>query len=380
MSTHDVFEIAAILVAHAVQTHGAEVAIIAYYGSHAKGLATDTSDLDICYIPDEGKAAGLSSQFVLDGLPYDFWPLDWATAEQIADAAPGRPWAVAASLLADARILYARSPADRARFEALQARVVARTQPESYPFMVGRSLEAFKSTLFRLAQLRLAVAKGDPSTRLAAAWEYVNSVLDCLALLNQTWFAKGWGANTGELERLRRRPGRLEESIRSIVLRPAGDQQLAAADRLTGEVRQILLEAQAGVAVPAPAVEVFKDFFPIVVELAGKVYRACEAGDAMSAGYGAYLLQHEVSSLLNRVRPGFDAADLNLLSEYSPAYAKTGFPDLLEAAAHGDLDELARRVQVLERKLAEWLVEQGINLNIVATTAVLPEFLSSRAA
>ena len=64
----DVFRIAEILVSHAVRVHRDEVAIIAYYGSYAKGLASPTSDLDIFYIPHEGKAESLSSQFVLDGL------------------------------------------------------------------------------------------------------------------------------------------------------------------------------------------------------------------------------------------------------------------------------------------------------------------------
>ena len=48
----DVFEIAEILVSHAVRAHQDEIAIIAYYGSYAKGLASPTSDLDIFYIPD----------------------------------------------------------------------------------------------------------------------------------------------------------------------------------------------------------------------------------------------------------------------------------------------------------------------------------------
>ncbi|MDP2857526.1 MAG: nucleotidyltransferase domain-containing protein, partial [Bacillota bacterium] len=83
---HNVFDVASILVSHAVKSHGQDIAIIAYYGSHATGRASPSSDLDMFYIPDEDKASTLGSQFVLDGLPYDFWPVSWQLAERIADA------------------------------------------------------------------------------------------------------------------------------------------------------------------------------------------------------------------------------------------------------------------------------------------------------
>jgi predicted nucleotidyltransferase len=62
----DVFGIADILVAHAQHAHPGEIGIIAYYGSYAKGTTSPTSDLDILYIPDEGKARSLCIQFICD--------------------------------------------------------------------------------------------------------------------------------------------------------------------------------------------------------------------------------------------------------------------------------------------------------------------------
>ena len=51
----DVFRMADLLVAGALATLAGEIDIISYYGSHAQGTATDTSDLDIFYIPADGK-------------------------------------------------------------------------------------------------------------------------------------------------------------------------------------------------------------------------------------------------------------------------------------------------------------------------------------
>lgn len=157
----DVFAIADILVEHAVQTYGDEIAIIAYYGSYAKGTASPTSDLDIFYIPEPGKARALSSQFVIEGRPYDFWPVSWALAEEIADATTTRPWVLAASLLIDAKVLYQRSTADLERFRALQARTEALTEPPQRRKMIKQALVEFQQTLFQLGQIRLAVAAAD---------------------------------------------------------------------------------------------------------------------------------------------------------------------------------------------------------------------------
>jgi predicted nucleotidyltransferase len=213
----NVFKVAEILIAHTLEAHPGEIAIIAYYGSHAKGQASANSDLDLFYIPDEGQAQALCSQFILDDLPYDFWPVSWQFAEGIANAQSGRPWAVAASLIADARVLYHRSPADLDRFMALQARIAELTRQEHRPQMVERALAEFKTTLFQLEQIRLAAAADDLAGLHWASWKFANSVSNCLALLNQTYFSKGWGTNLAQVLQLPQRPADLDTFFQRIT-------------------------------------------------------------------------------------------------------------------------------------------------------------------
>ena len=378
----DVFEIAGILIDHAQRVHPGEIAIIAYYGSHAKGTAFATSDLDIFYVPDEGKAATLSSQFVLDGLPYDFWPVSWKFLEEIADARSHRPWAVSASLLADARVLYHRAQEDLDRFNALQAQVAALTRPESRAAMIGRALEEFKETLFQLGQMRLAASDGDAASLNWASWRFVNSAVNCLALVNQTYFAKGWGANWRAVLQLRQKPDRLEELVHAIVT-PAGSDEalaaaLAAADRLAQDVRRILREAQASTAEPATVREVFSDFYPGIFEYKQKVLAACDRGDILAAAYAAHQIQDDICQSMHKAEAGFYGAEFNLQGEYNRGYARAGFPDLLEPALRGDLDLLAQRVQQLDEHARVWLMGQGVALNILQSSADLQRFLAKR--
>jgi len=371
----DVFRIAKILVSHAVQVHGEQVAIIAYYGSHAKGLASPTSDLDIFYIPDEGKAASLSSQFVLDGLPYDFWPVSWKLAEDIANAQSERPWAVSASLIADAQVLYHRSQQDLDRFNALKARVAELTRPESRSLMVGRALDEFRTTLFQLGQMRLAAASGDVAGLHWAGWEFTGSAVNCLALVNQTYFTKAWGANLSQVLQMPRKPADLEDMLRGILVPEAPESALEQADRLAIAVRGILLAAQASLAEPSAARDVFKDFYFFVFEYVGKVLSACERMDVLAAGSAAFHLQEEMCQLMNKVERGFYGTDFNLLGEYAGAYAKAGFPDLLEFASRGDLAALATQARQLDEKVRAWFERHAVDLNILADEEHLRRFL-----
>jgi hypothetical protein len=374
----DVFEIAEILISHAVRAHKDEVAIIAYYGSHARGLASPTSDLDIFYIPDEGKAGSLCSQFIIDGLPYDFWPVSWKFAEDIANAGSERPWAVAASLIADAKVLYHRSQQDLDRFNALKARIAELTRPESRRIMVERALDEFKNTLFQLGQMRFAADSDDVAGMRWAGRKFVNSAVNCLALVNQTYFTKGWGANLSQVLAMVQKPDGLEDLIRAIIMPQDTGRMLEEADRLAQEVREILRTAQASISEPDDAQDVFKDFYFFVFEYKNKVLAACERRDVIAAGYAAFLLQEEICQFMNKVENGFYGTDFNLLGEYCGGYEKADFPDLLESASQGNLVELARQVRRLDQKVREWFESHSIELNILDSEEELRRFLNHR--
>jgi hypothetical protein len=366
------------LVSHAVEAYPGEIAIIAYYGSYAQERASATSDLDLYYVPDPGAARSLSSQFVIDGLPYDLWPVSWRFLEEIADARGSRPWGVAASLVADARVLYYRSPEDLARFDGLKARLAELLRPESRPTMVGRALDAFKTVGFQLDQLRGAVREGDLAGRGWAGWQFAYSVLNCLSLLNQTTSNRGWGANLPAVMAMETRPERLDQRIEEIVMPADPGRVLPAAEALAQEVGDLLRRAQASLAEPAAPGEIFADFYFYVVEYRVKVLSACARGDRVAAGCAATHMQQQIAEFMFRVEGGFYPADLNLFGEYVGPYLDAGFPDLLEPAARGDLAALAARVVELDERMQAWLEAHSVGLNVLADVDELRRFLRER--
>jgi len=370
----DVFKVAEILVSHAIQAHKGEIAIIAYYGSYATGLASPTSDLDIFYIPNDRKADSLSSQFVFDNLPYDFWPLSWEFAERIANAKHN--WAIAASLIADAKVLYYLSQKDLDRFNALKARIKELMGPNGRKNMIQQALEEFKNTLFQLGQMRLA--GNDAISMHWAGLKFVNSVVNCLALVNQTYFTKVWENNLTQISKMSQKPDGFEDMIREIITQKDTRHTLEVADRLVKEVRKILLSAQFSISEPSEPKDVFKDFYFFIFEYVNKVLSACKRKDVIAAGFSAFHLQEEICQLMNKVENGFYGTDFNMLSEYSEAYEKAGFPDLLKPASRGDLVELARQTQQLDKKAREWFKNHSIELNILRNEEELRQFLIQR--
>jgi hypothetical protein len=274
--------------------------------------------------------------------------------------------------------LYHRAPQDLARFEALQARIAALTRPEQRPTMVAKALAAFKDTLFQLAQMRLAAAGDDRAGLHWAAQKFVDSAVNCLALVNQTYFSKGWGANLPEVSRLARQPDGLTGSLRAILLPQGPDDVLAPAEQLARGVREILREAQAALADPQDARQVFQDFYFFVREYTHKVLSACERQDEIAARYAATLLQQALCQMMNRVAQGFDGTDFNLLGEYVAGYQAAGFPDLFAPACRGDLETLAARVKQLDEKVQAWLARHDVPRNVLAGEDALREFLAQR--
>ncbi len=361
----DVFKIAEILVTHAKKVHGDEIGIIAYYGSHAKGTATPTSDLDIYYVPDDGKAGSLSTTFILDDLPYDFWGPPWWMLEEIANARSRRPWAVSASMIADTKILYYRSQADLERFNGLKDRIQALVQPENRGYMVERALEEFRTTLFQLGQMRLAITNDDIPGLHWAGWKFMGSAVNCLALVNQTYFSKGWGGNTVQISQMAQKPDELESTLNGILQPGEPLEMLSHAQRLADEVRVILLTAQTSLAKRSTPQDEFKDFYYYIHEYKNKVRKACQNADALSASSAAFHMQELICVLMNKVEAGFYGQDFNILSEYVSGYQKSGFPDLLEPASKGDFQTLAKRVDELDIKFKAWFALHAIDLNIL---------------
>lgn len=243
--------------------------------------------------------------------------------------------------------------------------------------MLEHALGAFKEMLFQLGRLQLANGF-DEADAYAVGWEFISRALDTLALLNRTYFNKGWGANHAQTLELSYRPDNLEQLLREILHPSASNKRLPPATQLADEIGELLLVAQRFETDYADHESDFKDFYPHIFEYKNKVLSACRQGEEIAAGYAAYQLQDLFVRLLSKSEYGYFGSESNLPSEYGAAYDEAGFPNLLPAAADADLDTLARQAAELDVLAQDWLLRHGVGLNILESEDELRRFLSQR--
>ncbi|MEZ4645402.1 MAG: hypothetical protein R3E31_22160 [Chloroflexota bacterium] len=356
----DVFDVADFLVSRAVEAYGEEIDIIAYYGSYAQGRAKATSDLDIFYIPAEGKNPPVGRTFLVEGLLFDFWAIGWGTLEGFATGQV-RGWSFAPAIVHYANVLYARSDEQSTRFAGLKEKVLDLQKPEAKPHMIERALDKFKLVLVHWGNLRLALAADDVADVRNAGWELILAVWECLALANQTFFERGWGNLLDEIPRLSSRPAELEPLI--VTISTAEDAALIAdaAEKLVLATRQILRDLQLSMPSQQTAKDVFTSSYPEIKDGIRKVLTACERQRPISASVAAWAIQHELAFMLNSMQSGNSDPRFNLYSEFAPLYRQLSFPDLMGVAA-SDLTELSAQAGLLDERIRQWLGEQSVDL------------------
>ncbi len=369
----DVFEVANLLRDHAVENYGGDIDLIGYYGSRARGEADQGSDLDIFYIPAEGKNPPIARTFLLDGLLFDFWPIRW---ELMAGFATGRArgWAFAPALVYYTKVLYARTDETARRLDGLRNQIDELQGPEARPQMVRRALETYPSVLAHLANLRLAVAGGAISAARFAAWNVIERAWECLALANQVFFSRGLAKSLTETDKFREKPADLDRLVNTIALSPEPMEVLQAGETLAASLREVLDRIRGTVPAQAAYRDVFRNAYPELKDAQRKLLRACERGERVAASAEAWLLQSELTAMLNQSADGLHQKDFNLYGEMNDLYSELGFPDLMGCGS-GDLEELAAGALSFDDVLRHLLAEHAVDLGELESIAVLQRAL-----
>ncbi|MFF2909731.1 kanamycin nucleotidyltransferase C-terminal domain-containing protein [Paenibacillus sp. NPDC057934] len=331
----NVFDVAKSLLNHIEKVYAEEIAIVAYYGSYAQGTATKRSDLDFFFIPATPKGYDASVQFIIDDISFDFWPISWERAERMASFQEDKT-----TIITDCKLLYTRSDEERKRFMKLRETTSALQASENAQKMIEKAEAELRDVYVHLYKLTRAKESGSLTFYRTEAHGILTKVFQSLALLNRTYYSKGFGKNKEQILSLQIKPARLETYIEMITRSGVNADILEACEALAADTLELIL-AQKEKHYSKPAYpDRMKGFYEEEKGVLDKIITACERNDFDTAFFSAVHVQDSIAAFLFYAETGQWPSDYTTDFTYQEQYRQLGFPDLVSFLHCHDLSAI----------------------------------------
>ncbi|MCX7774003.1 MAG: hypothetical protein N2376_12915 [Clostridia bacterium] len=339
------------LVSKVKEQYSQDIALIACYGSYFNGTAHDKSDLDFYFIPATDKAYDMCMQFILDDIGYDFWPIFWERAERIARfEEPLIP------LIADATVVYYRSPDDRKRFEGLRETIAGLLSPEKKGALLERAEAALKEAK---AIFYDALQQQTYSTVRMLCADCLGRLLASVAYMNSSYIRKGTANFENEVKRFSCLPEGFLDLFRESVAALTLEDALAPIQKLIANAELLLENLR-----PKSSIRLSNDsakgFYEEAKSTYNKLAQACETRNTAGAFFAARAIEAEVRSLLG------------------DSYQSFGFPDLL-FPLKDQFSELKERGALHESILVKALRQANVSINAFESLQAFTDYMNNKA-
>ena len=313
-----------------VRNHYAgKVALVCLYGSHINGTADERSDVDCYFVPKTEEGVALARTFLLEGVGYDLFPMSWQRLEAIARLEQSHQ-----PLVGDVQVLYADSPADLEKLEAVRRQL---RDNLADPVFRQRAAKA----RFARACSRLPQANDDLKTARLKAGGLLMDVAEVFAFGQGEYYHYGLKRQFPDLLALPQLPEGLEKDYLAVLKAKTSAEISCACQRLLEGCPWPVMQNQQPVAWgDRPAAAQLVGLYEEISSTFLKIYRCAEIGDPVLACLSAVCLQWELP-----------------------------WTDLLSCYRYDDLGTLAENARKVENQLRQELKQAGISLKEYQTFA-----------
>lgn len=277
------------------------------------------------FVPITDKGRLFARTFILEGKGFDIWGIEWERLEGFSNLMEYNT-----TCLADGEILYARTPADKERFEGLKKRLAENlANPE---LRRARALEAFAQA--RQIFLQMLFAKGS-DVKLGAGY-VMDYLARAIAFSHGGYFKKAQTDQIAELLEMGGIPAGFEELYSAIIRQKDEVAQKQQCYEMIGMVGKFLMNPQP----PQAEEHNFQDLADWYGELSYtwlRIRHYCAAGDAVKAFMWGIMLQDE----LNHVCADFGLPKMELMAAYDSGC-------LSQFSAHAGLLEKEMRQRITD--------------------------------
>ncbi|MFX1254512.1 MAG: hypothetical protein ACFFCZ_23060 [Promethearchaeota archaeon] len=369
--------IAQFLANHALLNFPDSIAIAAVYGSVALGTEDEFSDIDMFAIVENKSDTDLPWEFVLPKFTISFWKMTWEEAERLVlGKSESAPWAVSASLIANCKVLYARSGSIKARFDSLRAKT-KRSDEEN----IKQIADVFSRSFSVIEYMQLAKLQNDLVSARWGAWAVINNSVKFLSLLNNTFLTKNWGSNLPQVFSLPLLPKNYQKHVKILSTSSDIDELVFTGRQLLINLRKVVLQKQKSIVYTRPKINDVCENYAGFRAYIDKVKSACRKKDILTASYAANEIQIWIAEEMAKFEGEVFAnlySRFNLYEEIKTTYNQLNLPNLDEYVVSGDLEGLELAVNQLESIIQRYCQDKKNNLLIFKNFKDLKRYLGKK--
>lgn len=299
---------------------------IALVVSHVTLNIDQREDVVSYFVPVTDKGRQFAQTFILDGRGYDIWGIEWSRLERFASLEEYN-----VTVLADRKILYARTPEDAARFEALRLKQLANLADPA------QSRKCALESYVRAKEIYTELLFSEGSAVRLCAGYVIDYLARAVAFANHRYFHASQANQLEELKAMDRVPDGFAEKYLEVIRTAEDDRRKKLCYDLVTMVGHFLSFDET-----ERKEKNFQDLADWYAELSYtwlRIRHYAEQNDAVKAHMWGIVLQNE----LNEVCEDFGLTKMELMSAFDFA----------------DLHRFADRANELETQMREIITGHG---------------------
>lgn len=184
-----------------------DIALILLYGSYVNGTANAKSDVDCYFIPRTERGYQFATDFIIQDIGYDIFPMNWERVERIASLKE-----VLIPCVGDVKVLYYHSLKELEKFKKLQQQLQDNLKNQDYTRKIAK--EKFEYVCELYSQLKYC-------NKLMEARMFAGNIImtlaDAVAIYNQDYFHFGLKKQYEDLHRFESIPANFMEEYTHVI-------------------------------------------------------------------------------------------------------------------------------------------------------------------
>ncbi|MBN2238617.1 MAG: nucleotidyltransferase domain-containing protein [Dehalococcoidales bacterium] len=310
-----------------------DIALLVVYGSYLTGHSDEWSDIDFFFVPENRRAYSLSRSFIIEGIGYDLFGMNWERLERIASFEE-----TLTPLLGNSRIDHSISEKQAERFDNLK-KMLFRNLAD-YDYMHARAVNRFVKTVLIGEQLQESLSLSE--CRLLSGM-ILMELADVIAWENRTYFKYGAKTMMTDLQVMTAKPDGFIDDFTSVIQAKDVRQIKERYEKILRSCRSFLgskpvqLEKPSDTRTIPPRngaidYEALAGWYQEIISTFNKVYKYCRNNDYVMAFRSAVSLQRTINE---------DAAGLTF--------------DILSVYQADDLSQLFTTVKAVEDRIVAFI-------------------------